>query len=213
MNGIRWGIRVALLLSLLMAVLAARVVTSARFELKIADEKLRRGDLDGAIDQYRRAARWYMPGSPYHLLALDRLVFLASQAEQRGYPERALSAYRAIRGAMFSARSFYVPEPDRVNKADHKIAALMASSLPSGSEQLKQKRTDEYLTLLRARPDPNPYWCALALAGFLLWVGAGYRFTVTAIDSMGRLRGPEARRLGTLIILGLGIFSLGLALA
>jgi len=82
MNGFRWGIRFALLLALFVALLAARAVTSSRFELKIGDEKLIRGESDAAIDHYRRAARWYMPEAHTMSRHLDRLAVIAPKTNR-----------------------------------------------------------------------------------------------------------------------------------
>jgi tetratricopeptide (TPR) repeat protein len=212
---LRASIHIAVVLALLMGAIAARVVSSARSELKAADELLGVGDLDGAIEQYRRAARWYAPGSPYHVTALEQLAVLGEQAEQRGDSERALAAYRAIRAAILSARSFYTPEAKRLKAVDGQIAALMASLPAPASDGGKSRQNlyREHLALLETRPGPRVLWSSSALVGFVMWVGAAYAFSAVAIDADGRLVWRQARRWGTLIVLGLGLFVLGLALA
>jgi hypothetical protein len=51
------------------------------------------------------------------------------------------------------------------------------------------------------------------LAGFFTWVASAFVFSWRAIDDEDQLVPGEARRWGTAIILGLGLFVLGLALA
>jgi hypothetical protein len=110
----------------LLTVISVRVVTSARSELREGERQLARGDRDAAVVHLRRAARWYAPFSPYHVHALDQLTQLAREAEQRGDTEGALAAYRSVRGAIMATRSFYIPERARLDRANQRIAALMA---------------------------------------------------------------------------------------
>jgi hypothetical protein len=215
MRFIRGSIRIAVLVVLLLAVLTVRVVTSAAAELAIADRALGEEDLDEAILHYRRAARWYAPGSPYHVTALERLAAIGAQARQQEDTGRALSAYRAIRAAIVSSRSFYTPESARLKTANGHIAELMASQRPPSTDAGKssEQRRGEYLVLLEARSGPKPFWTWVLLIGFIAWVAAAYAFTVFAIDSQNRFIGREVKRWGTVIVVGFGLFVLGLALA
>jgi hypothetical protein len=199
----------------LLAVIATRVVTSARDELLIADGVRARGDLDGAIIHYRRAARWYAPGSPFHVEALDHLAALGRQAAAAGDVERALSAERAIRAAILGARSFYTPERARLDGANQRIAALMASQPAPAVDSGKSRArlTAEHLALLRAPHGPSVPWTVVLLLGFGTWVAAAFLFVARAIDTEDRVIGAQARVWGTLIVLGFGVFVVGMALA
>jgi hypothetical protein len=215
MGILRGSIRIAVVVALLLAVLVARVVTSSRTELETADRLLAAGDWDSSVIHYRRAARWYAPGSPYHVTALTRLFALGARAEKQRDTERALTAYRSVRAAILSARSFYTPEGARLKAANEKIAALTASLRPpaiDGTKSFEQRRR-EHLALLQTRYGPNIFWSWILLAGFIAWVSGAYAFTIYAIDAQDRWIGREARRWGTAIVLGLGLFILGLALA
>lgn len=212
---VRSLVRAGLVLSVLFGAFALRVVTSAAGELRAADEYRARGDIEAAVVHYRRAARWYAPGSPYHVQALTHLASIGAQAERKGDTELALAAYRAIRAAIMSTRSFYVPEQDRLRAADERIAALMASLPPppmdagKSREQLRR----EHLALLREDPGPSVFWSLVLLLGFGTWVAGAFAFTLRAIDEQDRFIRREALRWSAVIGVGFGLFVLGMSLA
>lgn len=212
---LRLALRALALVSLVFGTLAARVVYSAHGELSAAKRAANGGDVDLALAHYRRAARHYAPGSPYHVAALDQLAALGRAAEAAGDETRALAAYRSIRGSILAARSFYVPEGERLAAADRHIAALMseqpAPSMDAG--KTKAQLYSEHLALLEASPDPSLVWTLVLLAGFAAFVGAAFAFSVRAIDDDDRLVKPAALRWGAVIVVGLAMFALGLSLA
>jgi hypothetical protein len=207
--------RVIAIAGIVLSVLVFRVLRSAKDELGQGDVLSQQGDTDGAIVHYRRAARWYAPGSPYHVQALDKLARIGAQAEADGDSERALSAYRALRGSIMATRSFYVPERTRLHAADLRIAELMAALPAPGMDAGKSKEQlrAEHLALLEHNPDPNVLWTLVLLAGFVAWVAAAFAFSVRAIDENDRFVLPEARKWGAVIVVGFALFVLGMVLA
>jgi hypothetical protein len=207
--------RVLAIAGVILAVVAVRVITSSRAELDEGNRLRARGDLEGAVVHYRRAARWYTPGNPYCADALGKLAWIARRAERTGDVDLALSAYRGIRAAIMSTRSFYTPHADRLAAADARIADLMASLPPppidAGKSREELRR--EHLELLQADPRPNILWTFVLLLGFAAWIGGALLFVTKAIDEEDRIVGPEARRWGTVVIVGFGLFVLGMALA
>lgn len=212
---IRRGLRAVSVLACVLVVVSTRVVLSARAEWSKAEALLAAQDRDAAIVHFRRAARWYAPLSPYHVRALERLSVLAREAEQQGDHERALSAYRSVRGAILATRSFYVPEQRRLAAANQRIAALMAREPAPGIDAGKsiEQLQAEHLALLTPIPGPNVFWSVMLLSGFACWVTAAFVFSVRAIDDQDHWVGAEARRWGSLIALGMGLFVLGMVLA
>jgi hypothetical protein len=212
---LRTSLRIAALAAIVFAVLVTRVMTSASEELRNADRRLAAGDIDGSIVHYRRAARWYAPGSPFHVQALAKLAALGARAERRGETDRALTAYRAIRSAIMSARSFYTPEPKRLGFADRKIAELMASLPPPPIDAGKSREQlrAEHLALLESSRGPDILWTWVLLLGFMSWIAGAYAFTIRAIDDQDRLVWSEVRRWGAVIVIGFGLFVLGMTLA
>lgn len=212
---LRVGLQAVAATALVIGVCAVRVAYSGMRELGEAKAAAASGDVDLAIARYRRAARWYLPGSPYHVAALDQLAQLGETAEAAGDPQRALAAYRSIRGSILAARSFYVPERERLAAADRKIAALMAAQPAPGMDAGKTRAQlyAEHLALLEASPDPNLFWTFVLLSGFTAFVAAAFAFSFRAIDDQDRLVRPAAVRWGAVIVAGLAMFALGLSLA
>lgn len=190
--------------------LAVRVVTASKAELERGDRAQERRELDTAIVAYRRAARWYAPASPYPPAALDRLARLAQTAEDNADPDTAIAAWRSARGAILAARSVVVPFPERRARAEREIVRLVGSQAnEAGQEVARQRATAAY-----ARPiDPHPGFTVLLLLGWIAWVAGAFLFAQRAIDEEDRIQPGPARVLGTIVVLGFGMFVIGMALA
>jgi hypothetical protein len=212
---VRSALRALLVVGVLFSAFTVRVVTSAAAELREAERYRASGDLEAAVVHYRRAARWYAPGSPFHVRALSHLGAIGAQAEQRGDSELALSAYRAIRAAIMSARSFYIPEQARLRAANERIASLMAAqpAPPMDAGKSHEQLRREHLALLEADPSPKVLWTLVLLFGFAAWVGGAFAFTLRAIDADDRFIPREALRWTAVIVVGFGLFVLGMSLA
>ncbi|MBX3248494.1 MAG: hypothetical protein KF901_15060 [Myxococcales bacterium] len=211
----RRAARVAGVVGILLAVVLVRVLVGAHGELRQGDALRAAGDVDAALVHYRRAAKWYAPGNPWSAAALDALRELAREAEDARRLQRALAAWRAVRGAILSTRSTYTPHADRLAEADERIAALMAAEPPPpiDAHKSEEERRAEHLALLRDVPRPHPGWALLALLGFAAWVGAAFLFAARAIDAEDRFVPTAARRFGALFAVGVAAFVVGLGLA
>jgi len=208
--------RAVAVVGVVLAVLAVRVVTASESELQHARVLHDRGDIDAAIVHYRRAARWYAPGNPWGTEALAALETLGDEAERTGESERALAAFRAIRAAIMGSRSFYIPYPDRLERANGRIADLMAAgpTPPIDAGRSRAELRADHLRLLRsAGARPRVLWTVVLLVGFASWVGGAFAFAARAIDDEDRLLGPQARVWGTCVLVGFGLWILGMALA
>jgi len=203
------------IVGVVLAVLAVRVVTSSEAELSKGAHYEERGETERAIVHYRRAASWYAPGNPYVVDALDRLDSIGLAAEHRGEVDIALLSFRSIRGAILSTRSTYTPHRDRLTSADAHIAALMAAEDPPPMDASKTpaELEAEHLALLRDNRRPDVLWSFVLLLGFAAWVGGAFAFATRAIDDDDRMVAGPARLWGTTIIVGFGLFFLGMALA
>ena len=202
-------------IGVILLVVVVRVVVSSHAELGHGDEALARSDRDAARVHYRRAARWYAPGNPFSTDALDRLAGMAREAEERGDAETALSCWRAVRGAILSTRSSYVPHAQRLDRANVRIAALMAAQPPPPMDT--GRSTDEleaeHLGMLRELAHPSLPWTLVLLFGFLVWIVGAFLFAARAIDTEDRFVRPQALRYGAMIVLGFAAFAVGLSLA
>ena len=199
---LRTVLRGLAVVAVLLAVVAVRVVTSSHGELSEGDRLSARDDTDGAILAYRRAARFYAPGNPYSTEALDRLAAIAEDADAAGETERALAAWRSVRGAILATRSVYVPHGDRLARAETAIADLRA----------REGATRERASL-EAPTRPKPLWAVVALLGWLGWTFGAFVFAQKALDEEDRVVPAAARLWGTVVVLAFGVFVIGLALA
>ncbi len=207
--------RAALALGLVIAGLTVRAWVSCSDELARAEQLRSGGDVEAAIDHYRRAAVWYFPGNVRARAALEALVEVGEQAEGRGDATLALAAFRSVRAGVMSSRSLYVANADLKELADGRIAALMASGTvpPVDANRSPEERREAYLAMLRADRDVSTGWALLALLGLAAWICGAALLAARGLDAEDRLVPAEARRWGTLLVMGLGIFLLGLALA
>ncbi|MFW6051254.1 MAG: hypothetical protein ACODAU_08775 [Myxococcota bacterium] len=197
------------------AVLAVRVVVVSHQELERGEALRVEGDTDAAVVHYRRAARWYAPGNPYVVRALDALAQIGAAAERDGDLERALFAWRSVRASILATRSVYQPHEERLALAEERIAELMASADPppvdagKGRAELKA----EHLAMLKEHPRPHVGWTLLLLVGFVAWVGGAFAFASRAVDAEDRLIRREALRWAAVVVVGLVLWVAGMALA
>lgn len=212
---LRLGGKVAAVAGVVLLVLAVRVVTSSRAELAEGDRMRAAGQREAAVVHYRRAARWYAPQNPYSDEALSKLGSIGREAEESGDVELALSAWRAVRAAIMSTRSFYVPNGDRLEAANARIASLMASlpRPPIDAGKSEEELRAEHLALLSADTRPSVAWTVVLLLGFATWIAGTFAFVTRAIDDEDRLVPAPARRWATVVVLGFGLFVLGMSLA
>jgi hypothetical protein len=207
--------RAALVVALVVAGLGLRSWVSCSAELARAEELRDGGDVEAAIDHYRRAATWYFPGNVRARAALEELVEIGTGAEARGESTIALAAFRSARGAAMAARGVYLPHADVVAVANERIAALMAEGAvpPVDADRSPEERREAYLAMLRADRDVRTGWALVALLGFACWVSGASLLARRGVDERDEVAPREARRWGTLLVVGLGLFVLGLALA
>lgn len=207
---LRLGTRITAVIGVLFAVLAVRAVTSSRAELLRGDTARERGDADAAILFYRRAARWYTPGDPCVPEALDRLAMIAREAEEEGDTERALAAWRSVRGAILATRSFYIPHRGRLERAEREIVDATASL---AEPRVREAARQHARAALGEPTGPVLLFTLVLLVGWLAWTGGAFAFTMLVIDEEDRVRAKPARIWGTVIVVGFGLFVLGMALA
>ncbi|MBX7196110.1 MAG: hypothetical protein K1X94_28905 [Sandaracinaceae bacterium] len=211
----RTGVRASLLVALFVAGLVLRAWSSSGEELERAELARTGGDLEAAIDHYRRAAVWDFPGNVRASRALEALLEIGEDAQRAGNATLALAAYRSVHGATMSARHLVVPHDDLRLAADEQIATLMAEGAvpPVDAHRAPDERASVYLAMLREDRDASTLFALMALLGFAGWVSGGAMLLQRGFDAEGELVGREVRRWGTVLVVGFGLFVLGLALA
>lgn len=205
----------ALVALALLGLVYGRVLFESRREWLEGRQWVARDDPDEAIVHYRRAALWYAPINPWHGAALDGLTRIARRAERRSEIERALAAWRAIRGSLLGTRSFYTPSPGRLHAANRRIAALMAKQARPAQDQAKTEPAlaREHLALLERDEAPSVAWSIVLLAGFFGWIGAAFAFIYRGLDAEGRLVRPVAVRWAGAFLVGVALWVLGMVMA
>ncbi len=212
-----------LILSVCTAVVVTRAVWAGMRALANGDAALQQGHTADAVALWRRAAHWYVPGSSHVGVAYQRLEGLAREAEDRGDTRNALAAWRAIRGAIFATRSFYLPYESYLEPANRNIARLMAADAGASAAsndtpgevegEDASAREARHYRLLSRHPGPSTGWAAVALAGFAIWLGGGFLFTIRGITRDDKLVPSTAGYSGILVVMGLLMWMLGLYLA
>lgn len=166
-----------------------KVHLNASAELGIARKLLADNQPDKAVPHFERAIQWYLPLSGMADEAAAGLWRIGESREQEGHLEDALAAFRLLRGAFYSARSFYTPGTQWIDRANEKIATLMARLPPAAPAEAAQsfdQRKREALRVLTQDKSPHAEWAFLAVAGFFGWVAAAFLFIFRAITPDGR---------------------------
>jgi len=224
----------ALVLAVGLAAVMTRAVWAGARALANGDAAEQRGELALAVDLWRQAARWYVPGATHVEAAYQRLDTLARAAEARGDIDTALAAWRGIRSSILATRSFYLPHAERLEPANRRIAVLMAAlerapargpgdadtpapdiALPAdaGSDFGDDEDAAWHYQRLAPVPGPSPFWSLVAIIGFATWLTGGLVFALRGVTSDDRLVPRTAAYAGILVACGLVIWFLGLYLA
>ena len=126
---------------------------------------------DDALLEHRRAAQWYVPGSPYPRASLERLIALGDAALVAGDVSNALVAWRNARIAVLSARWLVVPNADLLPGLHERIGQAMAVQAARGGAP-DAERAAAYTAQLDAwrTRQPNPWLGLLASLGFIAWL-------------------------------------------
>lgn len=165
--------------ALLFGLVILRVWLDARRELKSAELAEFKGDLWEAVLHYRLAISAYLPFASYPSRAAQKLSEIAKKAEERGDTLLALEAHHAIRSGFLSARSFYTPKKEWIEKSEVEIVRLLIArgepqkiygDVPSNEleklirQDLNRYKSPNHLLSLAA---------VLALIGWAVFAGAG----------------------------------------
>lgn len=133
-------LRVALVLTLLLAAFTLRAVLGGEAELAKSTAALDRGDVRASIDHARTAALFYVPGAPHVRVAYGRLLAIGEEAERRREWDLALLAFRSVTTASSSTRWAVTP---------HATDALVAEDAVVRIEDKRRSAT-------AAEPPPRP---------------------------------------------------------
>jgi len=186
--------------------LAVRAGWEGQLEMAAARVAASEGDLEAQMLHLGRAARWRLPLARHDEEAIDALLSLGEQLEAKGPEARetALVAYREVRRALLATRAWGVPQRDAFERANRRIAALMAAQEREFASDLSTSGDQEawHLERLSQVPGPSSWKANLAALGFVGWVATAVGFVLFSVDAQGRLRPRPAIRWGaTMLVL------------
>ena len=132
-----------------------------------------------AITFFDRSIHWYTPFNPYVHKSAEYLWKISMDAQTRGDIRLALISARTIRRGFVSARSFYLPGRDWIEKCDLRIYDLLRiESKRKGA--LKEGEIAQTSVLENPQvKGPDPLWSIILLAGLLGWIGSAIGFIMS----------------------------------
>jgi len=210
-----WSLKAAALIILFLSVLYVRVIVESHRSFARGEAALRNADAGGAVAHFETSASWAAPFNPLTGKAHERLWQIGRKAELDGDMDLALAAYRALRSSIMAARSFIVPDEQRLAEVNRRISALMALS-PS-TQGFKDKSLDGlrrlHIEALAVPARPGPAWLIVLLSGFFLWTGAVAYFLLAGLGpALTIARSPCLRSL-VAFLAGLALWIAGLVMA
>ncbi|MBL8604464.1 MAG: hypothetical protein JNK72_21235 [Myxococcales bacterium] len=192
--------------------LLGRLSLTARDELRAGEAAFARHDPERGVLHLRRAAHAYWPGNPWVEAAYARLEEEALAAETRGQPQTARDAWSALRASALGTRWMVVPQRARLDRANHHLAHLLAVAPPPPEERdvAVSTREERHLALLQEDRSPDPAWVLVTGLGLALWLAAGVWAARHGWDAEHRAQRHVLWRAGAAVLLGFGLFVLGL---
>ncbi len=187
-----WILRLAKILVVIGALLgavSARVVIAGEREIAQSTAALRAGDPHEAALHARRAAGFYAPGAPHVRVAYDRLIALATKAEQLGDTATALFAWQSIRSAALETRWIVTPHADDLDRANAAIARLQAAQDRPLTTRVEPVAVIERAALEALARDEAPHipWVIALVIGFLSWTIGAITILRRGVTSTGTL--------------------------
>ena len=166
----------------------ARVFYGSMQACREGEIHLQKAQYIKAITFFDRSMHWYTPFNPYVHKSAEYLWKISMDAEAKGDIRLALIAARTIRRGFVSARSFYLPGRDWIEKCDLRIYALLKI------EQEKNDNLTEEKILKGSVFDdpqvrgPDILWSIILLGGLLGWIGSAIRFIISGFQTSQEAR-------------------------
>lgn len=182
MSGWRWPAAAVLLVVTSLAVRVSLLQREAWAEA-VAHEKA--GQLDDAIDGYRRVLRFYTPWG-----ATDDAAAALLELDARAradHPERSVLALDALRSGLIASRSLWQPRADLVARCNRELPPLLVRV----AERTGDKRDPKVLLAQFQRDYERPVGVgplasAAVSLGFLCWLGCLVQIARRGVDDDGR---------------------------
>jgi hypothetical protein len=139
-------------------------------ELKLA-RNARPHSSETAARHYFQALNWYAPWGSSQTAAKE-LRDLAVKLKEEGRTEAAYQAFLRLRGALYAARSFYVPRKDLLTEANEFLANYLADQKIrfNGGVGDKAALVKYYGDIYNEGPNFSEFFGFLVVLSFLGWV-------------------------------------------
>lgn len=193
----------AITLVLFLLLIIIKVTVYSQSEYQKGKDALYKKDSAQAIMHFNRAIHWYSPGNKAVKSAIEALWHIGIQAEEQGDETGALRAFRALRSSLSSARSFYTPYSDWIEKCDDRIASILARQESAGSDNDRSALGDrkaKILKILKTTTEPNVLWSLILEIGLVGWIGCTIGFIVRVFTGEKGFNPKRALFWGGLII-------------
>ncbi len=193
-----WILRAAKVLFVtgaLVAAVTARVLVSGEREIAASTAALRKGDPHEAAFHARRAAGYYAPGAPHVRVAYERLLALATKAEQVGDRATALYAWEGVRTASLETRWILTPHAADLERANANIARIQSTQERTPDMRVEPAAVLEREALAALVRDESPHvpWVITLVAAFVAWtIGAALTLR-RGVTSTGQILWTKAR--------------------
>ena len=176
------------------------------------EDCLKEDQIIAAVTHFDRAIHWYTPFNPFVEKSAQRLWEISAEAQKRGDPRLAFIALRAIRRGFYSARSFYTPGKDWIDRAETRIAILLPLEETNEAHVGRSITPTKNKTQAGKTSGPNVLWAIIMEIGFLGWIGSAIGLIITF---QRRSKGSPAVPLppflwGALIVLFFTIWLIGM---
>ena len=191
-----------------------KVYLSARSEYHKGEEAFNNRDYEQAIIHFDRALHWYSPESKYIEYSMEALWEIGARAEKEENLDLSLQAYRSLRSGLYSARSFYTPHQDWIDKCDQRIADITFITQnerrsPAGRPYPPTKKED-ILKILKTKTEPDVSWSIICEIGFLGWIGCSIAFILRVFSGDKGFNPRRAFFWGAFIVVFYAVWIVGM---
>ena len=132
-----------------------------------------------AITFFDRSIHWYTPFNPYVHKSAEHLWKISMDDQARGGIRLALIATRTIRRGFVSARSFYLPGRDWIEKCDLRIYELLKIEQEKNDNLIEEKIIKGSVFDDPQVRGPDIFWSIILLTGLLGWIGSAIAFLMS----------------------------------
>lgn len=135
------------------------------------------GQLEDAVYEYQRSAKWNTLFSSTSTSARAKLKQIAQEAEARGATELAVLAQRYLRGALLATNHIWRSgDGGALAQINQTIARLTADiQMASGAVTIRGRSletlTQDHLRLLERQNGPTPFEGVVVFILFVAWIG------------------------------------------